>query len=153
YVEGRPLKAEIPEGGMPVDSVRRYGVQIASALSHAHQRGVIHCDLKSSNVIITPEGSAKVLDFGLARRMAEQLTEETRSQVLIAGTLHYLAPEVLRGQRPDARGDIWALGVLLCQMATGQLPFQGSTSFELTSAILRDTAPNLLGGLGTVVSR
>ena len=120
-------------------------MQIAAALAHAHERGVVHRDLKSANVVITPEGHAKVLDFGLASRAPQgDLSEATRSlealdsSNAIAGTLHYMAPELLRGEAADARSDLWALGVLLYEMAAGKLPFQGRTGFELTSAILRE---------------
>jgi serine/threonine-protein kinase len=106
-------------------------VQIAGPVAHAHDRGVVHRDLKSANVMITPEGRAKVLDFGLALRLgAEELNEVTRSQQLpenraLAGTLLYMAPELFRGQPADARSDIWSLGVLLYEMAAGRMPFGG----------------------------
>ncbi|MGH9670489.1 MAG: protein kinase domain-containing protein [Terriglobales bacterium] len=145
YVAGRPLSALVPGEGLRTETLLRYALQISDALAHAHQRRVIHRDLKSSNVVITPEGRAKVLDFGLAKRLREQdLDAVTRSQMslteagAVVGTLHYLAPEALRGQPADERSDLWALGVMLYEMATGQLPFQGKTSFELTSGILRE---------------
>jgi len=145
YVAGRPLSALVPGEGLRTETLLRYALQISDALAHAHQRRVIHRDLKSSNVVITPEGRAKVLDFGLAKRLREQdLDAVTRSQMslteagAIVGTLHYLAPEALRGRPADERSDLWALGVMLYEMATGQLPFQGKTSFELTSGILRE---------------
>ncbi len=149
-VEGEPLSALVPGDGLPVDTVIRYGAQIADALAHAHERGVVHRDLKNANVIITPEGRPKVLDFGLAKRVIEGPAEgATRTQAplteagVVAGTLSYMAPEVLRGEPADARGDLWALGVMLYQAATGTLPFRGTTAFETTSAILRDPAPPL----------
>lgn len=124
----------------------RFGSQIVEGFEHAHERGVIHRDLKTANVMITPAGRVKVLDFGLAKRLiAEELGEATRSQLslteegMIAGTLHYLAPETLQGNPADARSDIWALGVVLYEMAAGMRPFDGRTGFELTSAILRDS--------------
>ena len=145
YVAGRPLSALVPGEGLRTETLLRYALQISDALAHAHQRRVIHRDLKSSNVVITPEGRAKVLDFGLAKRLREQdLDAVTRSQMslteagTVVGTLHYLAPEALRGRPADERSDLWALGVMLYEMATGQLPFQGKTSFELTSGILRE---------------
>ena len=145
YVEGRPLDRMIPPGGMPPDEVLRFGGQIVEAFEHAHERGVIHRDLKTANVMITPAGRVKVLDFGLAKRLVtEELGEATRSQLslteegMIAGTLPYLAPETLQGNPADARSDIWALGVVLYEMAAGARPFEGRTGFELTSAILRD---------------
>ena len=164
YVVGQPLARMIPAGGLPEESVVRYGVQIADALAHAEDRGVVHRDLKSANVVVTPEGRAKVLDFGLARRARkEELEEATRSRVSleesggIAGTLAYVAPEVLRGEPANARSDIWALGVVLHEMAAGELPFQGGTGFELSSAILRE-APRALparvpAGLRSVIQR
>ena len=145
HVEGRTLMTMVqPEGLLP-DATVRYGIQIADALAHAHDHGLVHGDLKGANVIITPDGRAKVLDFGLARRLRAQTVEEvTRSQDslmdlgVIAGTLPYMAPELLVGAMPDERSDIWALGVLLNEMATGHRPFTGHTGLELSSAILRD---------------
>ena len=146
YVEGRPLDRMIPPGGLPPEDVLRFGGQIVEALEHAHERGVIHRDLKSANVVITPAGRVKVLDFGLAKRLIPgELGEAMRSQLslteegVIAGTLPYLAPETLQGNPADARSDIWALGVVLYEMAAGTRPFEGRTGFELTSSILRDT--------------
>jgi serine/threonine protein kinase len=146
YVDGRPLDRMIPPGGLPPEDVLRFGCQIVEALEHAHERGVIHRDLKSANVVITPAGRVKVLDFGLAKRLiTEELGEAMRSQLslteegVIAGTLPYLAPETLQGNPADARSDIWALGVVLYEMAAGTRPFEGRTGFELTSSILRDT--------------
>ncbi len=144
FVEGRQLSALVRGEGLPVETAARYGAQIADALAHAHERGVIHRDLKSANVIITPEGRAKVLDFGLAKRAVEREAEATRTEGLteagtVVGTLHYMAPEALRGETADARSDVWALGVMLYEMAAGALPFQGKTGFDVSSAILRDS--------------
>src|ERR1700730_2339617 len=131
-VEGRPLSAVVPPEGLALESVIRYGAQIADALDHAHGRGIVHRDLKTANVVITLEGQAKVLDFGLAKRLsAVERAQATRSQESqtqageVAGTLQYMAPEVLRGEPMDARSDLWAFGVVLYAMATGTLPFQG----------------------------
>ena len=164
YVDGLTLRAMVAIGGVSVEAAVRYGTQIADALAHAHERGVVHRDLKSANVVITPEGQSKVLDFGLAKRVEpSELGEATRSQATlseegtIAGTLPYMAPEVLRGERADARSDLWALGVVLHEMAAGQLPFHGSSGFALTSAILRDAPqplpPHVPAGLRAVISR
>ncbi|MGB2900515.1 MAG: serine/threonine-protein kinase, partial [Candidatus Acidiferrum sp.] len=150
YVAGRSLSAIIPPEGLPTEQVVRYGTQVADALAHAHQRRIVHRDLKPANVSVTPDGIAKVLDFGLATRLrTEELEAVTVSQVKlgesgqIAGTLPYMAPEQLRGDPADARSDIWALGVLLHEMASGHRPFSGRSGFELTSAILRDPPPPL----------
>jgi eukaryotic-like serine/threonine-protein kinase len=144
-VGGEPLSSLIGTKGLPPDQVVRYGMQIADALAHAHQHGVIHRDLKSTNAMITPEGRVKVLDFGLAARLRDtELHEATSSTVplaesrVIVGTLPYLAPELLRGEAAEARTDTWALGILLYEMASGTQPFQGRTAFELTSTILRE---------------
>ncbi len=162
-VEGRSLTDVIGESGVPVDMVLRYGVQLAAALSHAHGRGIVHHDLKTSNVVVTPEGLIKVLDFGLARRSpadvpGDQMTftaHENPGQV--SGTLSYMAPEVLRGEPGDSRSDLWALGVVLYQAAAGQLPFRGKTPFETSAAILEQTLPALPSrippGLVAVVQR
>ena len=146
FVEGQPLSQLVPTDGLPAETVVRYGEQIAAALAHAHERGVIHRDLKTANVVSNPEGGAKVLDFGLARRTASRsASDATQSHELaepesMVGTLAYVAPEILLGQTADARTDIWALGVVLYEMATGQLPFQGRNAYELTAAILRSPA-------------
>jgi eukaryotic-like serine/threonine-protein kinase len=150
YVEGRLLSKAIPPEGLPAEMVLRYGAQIAGALAHAHARGIVHRDLKSSNALITPEGRAKVLDFGLAKRLASsEQDEETRSELslteagAVVGTVPYMAPEVLRGAPADARSDIWALGIILYEMAAGQRPFRGTSGFALSAAILREDLPPL----------
>ena len=150
FIAGRSLRGIIPPDGLPVEQVVRYGAQIADALGHAHQRRIVHRDMKPANVTVTPDGNAKVLDFGLATRFrAEEIEAVTRSQVnlgkseLLAGTLPYMAPEQLRGEPADARSDIWGLGILLYEMVSGRQPFAGQSGFELTSAILRDPPPPL----------
>lgn len=164
HVEGEPLSALVAKEGLPIETALRYALQIADALSHAHDRGLIHRDLKSANIVITPEGRAKVLDFGLAKRLeGDEVLDITRTQAAltqpgtIAGTLHYLSPELLRGERADERSDVWAFGVLLHEAITGALPFQGDTMFELTATILRERPSPLPSwvppGLGTVIRR
>jgi TolB-like protein/Tfp pilus assembly protein PilF len=148
YVEGHPLSVEILSGGMSVEILVRYGMQLADALAHAHERRIVHRDLKSGNVIVTPSGRLKVLDFGLSRRAEQPISEDTTQfdqswdeQHSITGTLPYIAPELLKGQEADARSDIWALGVILYEMAAGRRPFQGGTAYELSAAILREAPP------------
>ena len=151
YIGGRPLSALIAQERLPHEQALRYGVQLADALEHAHARRVVHRDLKSANVIVTPEGRVKVLDFGLAKRLDEGELEATRSQVsltqpgAVIGTLSYMAPEQLRGEPADARTDIWALGVVLYEMVAGGRPFQGQTGYEVSSAILSRRAAPLPG--------
>ncbi|MGH9794052.1 MAG: protein kinase domain-containing protein [Candidatus Acidiferrales bacterium] len=148
-VDGRPLRELIPTDGMPVDTLVRYAVQVAAGLAHAHEKGVVHRDLKSSNIVVTREGHVKILDFGLAVHRASESDDATRSLDApvgpsgLSGTLPYLAPEILAGQEADAHSDLWALGVVLYEMATGVLPFRGRTGFETTSAVLREPPPPL----------
>jgi tRNA A-37 threonylcarbamoyl transferase component Bud32 len=157
-IEGKPLSALIPKDGLSVESVLRYGLQIASALGHSHGRNIVHRDLKSSNVIVTPEGLVKVLDFGLARRLQKETLDESlrtldaqetvggstiQSSGGVTGTIPYMPPEVLRGQEADHRGDIWALGVVLYEAASGRLPFRAATTFETSSQILHELPPAL----------
>ena len=160
-VEGETLKSLIPETGLPFQTVMRYAVQIASALAHAHGRNIAHRDLKSHNVVVTPEGLVKVLDFGLARRLVASYDEtQSMRELEIAstgGTLSYMSPEVLRGEPGDHRSDLWAFGVLLYEAAAGVAPFQGRTPFELSSKIISEPAPTLASsipsGLAAIIQR
>jgi eukaryotic-like serine/threonine-protein kinase len=145
YVGGRTLNEVRGGRGLDFETVVRYGVQMAGALEHAHEHGIIHRDLKAENIVVTSDDRIKVLDFGLAEHVSvEQLDDATMSDSLVseprlAGTLAYMAPEVLLGKVADLRADIWALGVVLYELASGQLPFRGNSLFEISSAILKDT--------------
>ena len=163
FVEGRPLHQQIPPDGLPVDAVLLYGTQIADGLAHAHDHGVVHRDIKSANVIVTRNGSAKIVDFGLASRMSHPSQEQvTRTNTSFntpstAGTLAYMAPEVLQGEPATVASDIWSIGVLLYEMSSGHLPFSGRTMFDETAAILRSPMPPLPAhvpaGMRMIVSR
>lgn len=149
-VAGRPLDSLIGGDALPLEAIIRYGTEIADALAHAHAHNVIHRDLKGANVVVTAEGHAKVLDFGLAKRFRKKelddltLSRDAISEAVgMAGTLAYMAPELLRGDEADPRTDLWALGIVLYQLASGDLPFRRRTAFELTSAILREPPPPL----------
>ena len=145
-VNGLLLSEHLHSGGLPHDQVLRLGLQVADAVGHAHERGIVHRDLKSLNVIVTPEGRCKVLDFGLARRLPDE-TETVHTMLTeagaIVGTPAYMAPEQIRGETVDARTDVWALGVMLYEMLAGVRPFAGKTPFEVTSAILNQQPPAL----------
>ncbi|MFZ0914405.1 MAG: protein kinase [Candidatus Korobacteraceae bacterium] len=142
-IVGEPLSRKLRNGPIAADLVLHYGLQLAEALAHAHQHHIIHRDLKSSNIMITPEHRVKILDFGLAKQQEQaDLEAVTKSQLsltrpgAIIGTLGYMSPEQLRGRPADARSDVWALGVVLYEMASNSLPFRGKTEFEIVSATL-----------------
>jgi eukaryotic-like serine/threonine-protein kinase len=148
YVPGETLSKRIPAEGLTTESVLDFGAQIADALDHAHTHGILHRDLKSPNVRVTAAGLVKVLDFGLAMSIKDSAFEGvTRTTNLdtgeVAGTLAYMAPELLQGKNSDVRTDIWSLGVVLYELAAGTLPFHGGTSFEVSSAIMREPAAAL----------
>jgi eukaryotic-like serine/threonine-protein kinase len=134
YVEGPTLAARLREGG-PLDeaATRSFGLEIGAVLTEIHRRGIVHCDLKPSNIVLSPGGPVKLLDFGQAH-----LSEDDAGAPLPAGTLPYLAPERLQRQPPDPRADLWSLGVLLYELATGARPFRGDTSDRIVHTILSE---------------
>jgi TolB-like protein/tRNA A-37 threonylcarbamoyl transferase component Bud32/Tfp pilus assembly protein PilF len=154
-IDGRPLADLIGKDGLPFEQVLRYGEQIADALAHAHAHGIVHRDLKGANVIVAAGDRIKVLDFGLAARWGAEIDDATRSAAsldspgTVAGTLPYMAPEALRGESADPRSDVWSLGAVLYEMASGHRPFRGATGVDLTSSILRDPPPPLPGRVGS----
>jgi len=163
HVVGLPLSSVMrSDGGIGLESMLHYTIQIVDAVAHAHGHDIVHCDLKSANVMITSSGSVKILDFGLASRRPVDLDssaiETTRSEMPSgAGTVPYMAPEILRGHRADRRSDVWALGILMYEMAAGRRPFAGATRYELAAAILGEDPPPLPrrvpAGLCAIVTR
>ena len=162
YVHGKPLSELVPAGGLPADDVIRYGIQIAQALEHAHEHGIVHRDLKGQNVIVTAAGQVKLIDFGIAVPRGPAAGDDvTRAQPAITtgpiGTLAYMAPEVLRGEPASASSDIWSLGVLLYEIASGNQPFNGLTQADVINAIQKETPAPLpaktSAGLRGVIQR
>jgi eukaryotic-like serine/threonine-protein kinase len=140
-IEGPTLAERIARGPLPLEEALRIARQIADALEAAHEKGIVHRDLKPANVKIRPDGSVKVLDFGLAKSSEEaELTPDSPTMMsvpgMILGTAGYMAPEQARGQKVDKRADIWAFGVVLYEMATGKRLFDGGTVSDVLAAIL-----------------
>src|SRR5947209_1747639 len=124
YVEGRTLGSRLSDGPLPLDFAVRLAREIADALAAAHIAGIVHRDLKADNVIVTPSGHARVLDFGLARRLSGATDEVILTQHgFILGTCHAMSPEQAAGGKVDARSDLFPLGILLHHMLTGVSPF------------------------------
>ncbi len=134
YVEGQTLKERIEAGRLEIDEVISIGSQIASGLGAAHGKGIVHRDIKPANIIITSEGQAKIMDFGVAK--SARLTTTAPGTTL--GTVAYMSPEQARGDAVDYRTDIWSLGVVLYEMATGQRPFKGDYEQAVIYAILNE---------------
>ena len=146
-VEGRPLSEVMGKGALELDRALGIAAQIAGAIAAAHKHGIVHRDLKPANVMIGPHDRVKVLDFGLAKLRAEVAgdgatllpTKEITGQGRILGTVSYMSPEQAEGRAIDDRSDVFSLGVVLYEMATGERPFKGDTSLSVLSAILKDT--------------
>jgi serine/threonine protein kinase len=163
YLDGRPLSQMLLASGLPPRAAVEYALQIADALGHAHERGLVHRDLKSGNIVITVDDRVKVLDFGLAHRVTaspEDATQPIGSGApgdRVAGTVAYMAPELLRGEPADTRSDVWAFGVVFYEMLVGSRPFSGKTPFDLAAGVLADVPlqvpPEIPAGLAAVIHR
>jgi serine/threonine protein kinase/Tfp pilus assembly protein PilF len=146
YVDGELLSKRVAEGPLPLREAVQAGIQIADALDEAHSRGIIHRDIKSANLIRTSRGLIKILDFGLAKILpAAAATDITRPQMTVAGmvlgTVSYMAPEQALGRATDHRADLFSVGVVLFELITGRLPFDGATATEIIDHILHQDPP------------
>src|SRR3954471_19866727 len=156
FIEGATLRASITCGRINPHAALEIAVQVASALAAAHEAGVVHRDIKPENIMLRPDGYAKVLDFGIAKLTEQTLAPNDHTgeptaalqtrQGLVLGTARYMSPEQARGQKVDARSDIWSLGVVLYEMVGGTPPFRGETPSDCIAAILT-TEPTPLSGV------
>ena len=131
YVEGESLREKIAKGPLPFDDVLDIALQVCAGLDEAHKKGIVHRDIKSANIMLTAKGQAKIMDFGLAKVAGTAMVTKEGSTM---GTVAYMSPEQARGEAVDARTDIWSLGVVLYELASGKLPFRG----DLESAIIHN---------------
>jgi len=160
-IEGEPLHRLIPPGGLPASQVIAIANALVDALTAAHERDIVHRDLKPANVMVTNEGRVKVLDFGLAKETSATMSVTGTTVVArVMGTPGHMSPEQVRGQTVDHRTDIFSLGILLYEMATGRQPFRKSTAAETMTAILNEEptpiselAPRTPAALQSVVRR
>ena len=150
YVEGTDLRSKMDKGPIPLRDVLQTTLEIAEALDYAHSKGIIHRDLKPANVMLTPQGHAKVMDFGLAKHFlldGKADITKTLSQAsltghgALVGTLAYMSPEQARGESLDGRSDIFSLGLIFYELATGRYPFSRMSPLETVTSILRDPTP------------
>ena len=156
-VPGRSLREMLRAGAIETRALVRLAAQMSEALAAAHAHGVIHGDIKPENIMVLADGRVKLLDFGLARQMAEEAltvshlaTHEWLPDSQIAGTLAYMAPEKLSGESSDTRADLFSLGVLLYEMAAGRRPFPGPSAMALAAQVINDASPPLNGGARNV---
>src|SRR5260370_9083170 len=160
FIEGVTLRASIARGRINPHAALEIAVQIASALAAAHEAGVVHRDIKTENIMLRPDGYGKVLDFGIAKLTEQRLasddhTGETTAVLhtrpgLVLGTARYMSPEQARGQKVDARSDIWSLGVVIYEMVRGVPPFRGETPSDCIASILTTEPPPLSGVLADI---
>jgi len=148
-LEGSTLRDRLEGGALPFRKCVDYGVQIAEGLAAAHERGIVHRDLKPENVFVSPDGRVKILDFGLAKAAPAIEDTATASPTVssptdpgtILGTVGYMAPEQVRGKAADHRSDIFSLGSVLYEMATGRRAFKGDSAIETMNAVLKEDPP------------
>jgi hypothetical protein len=136
YVEGSTIEKLLEHGTLSVRESVQYAQQVLSALSYAHARGVVHRDIKPANIMRMPDGTVKLMDFGIARMQQDRKLTQTGSTV---GSLFYMSPEQIRGSQPDPRSDLYSLGITLYEMVTGRRPFEGNSDFTIMAAHLQQS--------------
>ena len=151
FIAGITLRERLRKERMEITDVLDVGVQVASALSAAHEAGIVHRDIKPENIMLRPDGYVKVLDFGLAkltekasnRKQTDASTLLETDPGVVMGTIVYMSPEQARGMTVDGRSDVWSLGIVLYEMIAGRPPFQGETKSDVISLILQREPPPL----------
>jgi TolB-like protein/Flp pilus assembly protein TadD len=164
-LEGKSLKQRISEGPISTDELLDFGIQTSDALEAAHAKGIIHRDMKPGNIFVVGRGRVKILDFGLAKVLSPHVAEDQSEEEsltlegVIPGTTSYMSPEQVRGEEIDARSDLFSLGVVLYEMATGQRPFVGKNRVVLMNAVLNtkpsaptEIKPSLPSGLDPIIA-
>ena len=123
YIDGKTLKEIVSEGPLDTKTALDYALQIIAGIEHAHRRDIIHRDIKPQNIIVANDGNVKIVDFGIARMTSQ--TTRTMAGKDVVGSVHYLSPEQARGAQVDNRSDIYSFGIMLYEMFTGRVPFEG----------------------------
>ena len=136
YIDGKSIKDLVEEKGLSIQEILRIAIQTAEGLSKAHQKDIVHRDIKSDNIMLTHDGLVKIMDFGLAKLKGVTKLTKTGSTL---GTLHYMSPEQAQGEEVDHRSDIFSFGVILYEMITGQLPFKGEHEPAIIYSIMNET--------------
>ena len=137
YLDGKSLKDKIEDKPLKIEEALDLAMQIADGLQEAHKNGIVHRDIKSSNIMVTTRGQAKIMDFGLARQVEKSTITKKGTSI---GTIAYMSPEQARGAKVDHRTDIWSFGVMLYEMITGQLPFKGEYEQAVVYSIMNEDA-------------
>jgi len=157
YVPGTTLRRAISRSGLPVQRCLDLAIQIAEALAKAHALGIIYRDVKPSNILITPDGRVKIVDFGLAKSLVPRrgiaLSAEPTAKGIISGTPAYMSPEQARGKKCDGRSDIFSFGVMLHEMLTGRRVFSRRSAIETMTAVLTEEPPEVLQRVPEVVRK
>src|SRR5690348_15954412 len=135
YVDGVTLSSRLAQGAIPPGQAVKYIDQVLDALSYAHKQNIIHRDIKPANMMLTPDGSVKLMDFGIARSSTDRSLTMTGTTL---GSLNYMPPEQVKGEPADNRSDLYSLGVSLYEMVTGQLPFQAESNYAMMAAHLQE---------------